>query len=76
MKKIVSIVLIAWLTGKVQTTLIMGDDKLTDQFTYDQYSNYQPAAKDVDVRSNGFTCAFPSHSFTQIKVSSLRTFSN
>ena len=35
MKKIVSIVLIARLTGKAQTTLIMGDDKLTDQFTYD-----------------------------------------
>jgi len=56
-------------TGKAQTTLIKGDDKLTDQFTYDQYSNYQPAAKGVDVRSNAFTCAFPLHSFTQIKVS-------
>jgi alpha-L-arabinofuranosidase len=55
-------------TGKAQTTLITGDDKLTDQFTYDQYSNYQPAAKDVDVRNNAFTCAFPPHSFTQIKV--------
>ncbi|HEX5170995.1 MAG TPA: alpha-L-arabinofuranosidase C-terminal domain-containing protein [Cyclobacteriaceae bacterium] len=53
--------------GKAEVSSITGD-KLKEAFTYDEYSNYQPSEKDVDIKNNKISYTFPPHSFTQIKV--------
>jgi alpha-N-arabinofuranosidase len=55
------------ITGKAIASLITGD-KLNDAFTFDQYTQYQPATKEISVKNNKLACTFPPHSFTQIKI--------
>ena len=55
------------LTGKAIAILISGE-KLNDPFTLDQQTQYQPATKEISVKNNTFSCTFPPHSFTQIKL--------
>lgn len=54
-------------TGQPEASSITGD-KLKEAFTYDQYSNYQPSRKNIDIKNNKVSYSFPPHSFTQIKV--------
>ena len=54
-------------TGKAQISLITGNS-LEEAFTFDKREEYKPVTKEISVKGNSISYAFPPHSFVQIKV--------
>jgi alpha-N-arabinofuranosidase len=53
--------------GKAEVSLVNRED-LNEPFAYDKAAEYVPEQVGISTRGNEFTCSFPPHSITQIKV--------
>lgn len=53
--------------GKAVANVITGDS-LIESFKFDKQEQYIPVIKKIEIEKNKFSVSFPSHSFTQIKV--------
>ncbi|MBN1300531.1 MAG: hypothetical protein JW995_04885 [Melioribacteraceae bacterium] len=53
--------------GTAEVSLI-NVESLDEPFSYDNKEYYKPVVKEIKVDGDKFTCSFPAHSFTQIKV--------
>lgn len=53
--------------GQAETQVI-NVASLEEPFTFDKQDQYNPVIKAIKVDGNRLSCAFPAHSFTQIKV--------
>ncbi|MBN2275829.1 MAG: hypothetical protein JXR41_11775 [Bacteroidales bacterium] len=54
-------------SGMATISTINSDD-VEAPYTAEDKNNYQPVTSTIKTRGNAFTCSFPAHSFTQIKV--------
>lgn len=54
-------------SGPAQASVITGKD-LQEAFTFDKQQEYIPVKKDLEIKNNKVSFAFPPHSFTQIKI--------
>ena len=54
-------------TGKAEAKLLTAAS-LDEPFSFDKAEQYKPVTKEIKVAENNFSCSFPAHSFTQIKV--------
>ncbi len=56
----------ASFTGKAQVSYIV--NTLEETYNYDKQKEYEPKVKEVDIKNNKLTYAFPAHSLTQIAI--------
>ncbi|MCB0752227.1 MAG: alpha-N-arabinofuranosidase [Ignavibacteriae bacterium] len=54
-------------TGKAELN-ILNADSIEEPFAYDKQDQYKPIIKEINVKGNKLTFAFPPHSIVQIKI--------
>jgi alpha-N-arabinofuranosidase len=54
-------------TGKAEASILTATS-LTDSFSFEKRDQYIPVSKEIELKAGKLSCAFPPHSFTQIKI--------